>query len=342
MFWSKRDVWKLIVSITGLLLLLIFMIWHPATLVGAHGKTSGLAPTAMVQASPTVDVTATMNALQDDKLRQEIQQLQYQNEQLKNQNSPDVIVWLPEWLRTNVSILLPTLVIVIGGLIGLFRWFGDRSSERKKRAEERFQSVIEGLGSASTSTQVGAAIMLRTFLRSGYEQFYSQTFDLAVAYLRLRNVGPEPEPADSLNQALIRVFRESFPLARDLPGQISIFQAPDALGVRLDRAYLARSDLRNARMPESYLRKANLIAANLSRANMRDANLDGADLDGADLSGSNLTGANLNEVNLQRANLKDARLRRVKGLTKVQLAAYRAKGAIVDEDIQDSPIQPPT
>jgi hypothetical protein len=57
--------------------------------------------------------------------------------------------------------------------------------------------------------------------------FISQAFDLAVAYLRLRNIGPEPEPADSLNQALIRVFRESFPLARDLPEQSS--QSLDAL-----------------------------------------------------------------------------------------------------------------
>jgi hypothetical protein len=49
----------------------------------------------------------------------------------------------------------------------------------------------------------------------------------AYAYLRLRNIGPEPEPADSLYQALIRVFRESFPLARDLPEQSS--QSLDAL-----------------------------------------------------------------------------------------------------------------
>ena len=72
MRWLKIDLWKLIISVTGLLLFLAFIVLVPATLVGAHGKTSGLAPTATVKASPTVDVTATMNALQEEKLSQDI------------------------------------------------------------------------------------------------------------------------------------------------------------------------------------------------------------------------------------------------------------------------------
>src|SRR5438270_13403752 len=92
-----------------------------------------------------------------DSLGQEVQQL-------KNQNEPDFL----GWFRTNAAVLLSTLVVVIGGLIGLFRWFGDRRSEREKRNEERFQTAIERLGSANQATQVGAAITLRTFLGSGY------------------------------------------------------------------------------------------------------------------------------------------------------------------------------
>ena len=92
---------------------------------------------------------------------------------------------------------------------------------------------------------MGAAITLRTFLQPGYEQFYRQAFDLAVAHLRLRKAeasAPEPPsspdhvliipkgsfrqeqqppppttsiPLNSLSQALITVFKESFPLARN-------------------------------------------------------------------------------------------------------------------------------
>ena len=125
--------------------------------------------------------------------------------------------------------------------------------------------------------------MLRTFLRPAYEQFYDQAFDLAVAYLQLRNIDSKPEPPDSLNQALIRVFRESFPLTRDLSERNS--QPSDALGIRLDGAYLARSDLRTIRMLESYLREANLFDADLRAANLREATIVGANVRGADLWG---------------------------------------------------------
>jgi uncharacterized membrane protein YgcG len=71
MRWVKRDSWKLIIPITSLLLFLVFMVWIPATLV---------------------DVTATMNTLQEEKLRQEIQQLESQTQ---NQNN---------WLFTSSTV----------------------------------------------------------------------------------------------------------------------------------------------------------------------------------------------------------------------------------------------
>lgn len=367
MRWLKRDMWKAGITTTGMLLLLVLMVWVPVSAAGVYEGASGSATLGMVtvQVTPTED--ATMTTLNKEKLTQEVQQL-------KNQNKPDPL----GWLLTNASIFLSTLVVVIGGLFGLWRWrvdrqdeqarelkdrqdaqdkeLKDRKAEREKRAEERFQSVVESLGSTSTATQVGAAIMLRTFLRPGYEQFYSQVIDLAVAYLWLRNIGTEPEPPDSFNQALIKVFRESFPLARDWPKQSS--QSPDALGVRLDRAYLVKSDLRSAFMPESHLRKANLVDARLSAINLRDANLSGADLRradlreanlrradlkeanliGADLSSANLSSADLSEANIEDVlSLKDTDLRGVKGLSKEQLEACKARGAIIDEAPPTSP-----
>ena len=121
MFWIKRDMWKLVVSITGLLLFLVFMVWIPATLVGAHGKMSGLAPTATVQASPTIDATATMNALQEEKLRQEIQQLESQTQ---NQNN---------WLFTSSTALIAATAIVIVALFGIYQWAMNRREECRER-----------------------------------------------------------------------------------------------------------------------------------------------------------------------------------------------------------------
>src|SRR6266516_3253859 len=171
MRWLKRKLWNLGIAIAGMLLLLVLMVWVPVSVAGADERTSRLATpvTGPVQATPTEDATVT--TLNKQKLAQEVQQL-------KNQNAPDLL----GWLRTNATVL----VVVIGGLIGLFRWFGDRRSERERRDEDRFQAVVAALGSDNEDAKVGAAIMLRTFLQPGYERFYRQAFYLAVAHLRLR------------------------------------------------------------------------------------------------------------------------------------------------------------
>src|SRR6266702_3946523 len=182
MRWIKRVRWKAGIVIAGLLLLLVLTFWVPVSVAVTYEGASALSKPITVLTTPTEDATVT--ALNKEKLAQEVQQL-------KNQNAPDLF----GWLRTNASIFLSTLVVVVGGLIGLWRWFGDRRSEREKRAEERYQSAVEGLGSEREEARIGAAILLRTFLRPGYEQFYTQTFDLAVAHLRLpRMVAPSKDP----------------------------------------------------------------------------------------------------------------------------------------------------
>jgi len=405
MCWLKWDLWKTGIVIAGILLLPVLVIWIPVSAADAQEGASGFtAPvTITLQATPTEDATVT--ALNKEKLAQEVQQL-------KNQNETDFL----GWLRTNSAILFSTLVVVIGGLIGLFRWFGDRRSEREKRAEERFQSAVEGLGSEREEARIGAAILLRTFLRPGYEQFYIQTFDLAVANLRLPRI---PHPAEdattalpnqskgsyptTLRQALITVFKESFPLARDewiksRKDKSFDLQSLDATGIHLEDAYLVgadlnqvwlrqaylrnvdlrwailynafirgadlreahlrgaklqgadlrETDLRQALMREADLRKVRLWGAKLSKADLREAKLSKADLSnaelghdidliadlsGADLSNADLSEAKLNGVNIEHAlSLKGTNLRGVKGLTKEQLEACKAKGAIIDED----------
>src|SRR6266567_5364663 len=346
MRWLKREIWKAGITIAGMLLLLVFMVWVPGVAARAYERASGLATpvTGTMQATPTEDATVT--ALNKEKLKQEVQQL-------KNQNEPDFF----GWFRTNSAILLSTLVVVVGGLIGFFRWFRDQRSERDKRAEGRFQAVVEGLGSKEIERQVGAAIMLRTFLQPNrdYEQFYRQTFDLAVTHLRLPHVDPnisvsldpdDPDdhvPLGSLNQALITVFKDSFPLARKaLIGKkkphyhYKELEDLDASGIRLDYAFLRHTDLegiwmrdaflshaplRKANLSNAYLTKTNLSDAylryaNLSGARLRDAVLSRALLKGADLRGAYLKGADLREADLREADLDGAILQGAKYNTK--------------------------
>jgi Pentapeptide repeats (8 copies) len=320
-----------------------------------------------VQATPTEDATVT--ALNKEKLEQEVEQLKKQNE-----------LNLFTWLQANTSLLLSTLVIVIGGLIGLWRWLGDRrdehekrrqdqQSEQERRAEERFQAAVAGLIDEKEAAKISAAILLRTFLRPSYEQFYTQIFDLAVANLRLPRIAAPPAdptlplPLTTLSQALIVVFKEAFPLARGQETKSP--QSLDATGIQLDNAYLSRADLKQVWMPQALLRKANLREANLCKAILNGANLNGANLIAADLNGAYLIAASLREADIRQANLigtnlrgadlggaslsgtnlentlslNGTNLRGVKGLTKEQLETYKAKGAIIDEDTKSSSSQ---
>ena len=330
-------------------LLLMLMARTSVLAAGAREEASGSTGpvTVTVLATPTEDATVT--TLNKEKLFQEVKQLE-------EQNKPDLF----EWLRTNASILLSTLVVVIGALIGLWRWLGDRRdehekrredqrTEQEKRAEERFQSAVTGLGDEKEGSRIGAAILLRTFLRPGYEQFYTQTFDLAVANLRLPRTSHPPEdpntplPLSTLSQALIVVFREAFPLARNQNKRSP--ESLDATGIQLDNAYLRGADLKQVWMPQASLRKVDLSGADLSGARLNEADLNrtyfngaklsGADLSGADLrgaklsgadlswaklsgaylSGADLDGANLSEADLSEADLRGANLRGVVGLT---------------------------
>ena len=359
MRWLKRDLWKAGIVIAGTLFFLVLMVWVPVSAAGVREMTSGPAGpvTVTVQATPTEDATVT--ALNKEKLAQEVKQLQ-------EQNKPDPL----GWLRTNVAILFSTLAVVFGGLFGLWRWrvdrqdaqdkelkdrrdaqdkeLEDRKAEREKRVEERFQSAVTGLGDEKEGARIGAAILLKTFLRLGYEQFYTQIFQLVAANLRLPRTPNPPEdpaaplPLTALRHALMMTFMEAFPLARDQekknvrtkladneykvrsthPAPVTISSAEihslNAVGIRLDNGFFWYADLKQAWMAQASLRKtdltgadlseANLYAANLSEAYLWETNLSGATLWQANLYKADLRGTNLSKAYLVEANLSEASL----------------------------------
>jgi uncharacterized protein YjbI with pentapeptide repeats len=349
----------LIICSTMSLLFLTGLPFIPVAAPAAASQPSAKIVLAQAKDTPTV-ADPTVTALEKEQLAQQI-------DQLKNQNN---------WYWTSASTFFSTIALLVAGIFGAIRWFSDRRIERDKRAEERFLTVVTGLGGEREETKVGAAIMLRTFLGSGYQQFHSQAFDLAVANLRLRKAttnqsnNDASEPLTPLAQALVTVFKEAFPLARDLLKQDPRYF--NASEVQLDRAYLSGADLRTIWMPQAYLRDAilnrvdltdallsdtvfvgaelkgaqftnaqlrranlshtTLTGANLSRTKLRGAICIGANFSEADLSGADLPGANLTQTDIEKAkSLNGAKMYNVTGLTQAQQDACVAKGAILNE-----------
>src|SRR6266487_1353356 len=103
-------------------------------------------------------------------------------------------------------------------------------------------------------------------------------------------------PLTTLDQALIVVFKEAFPLARDQEKREPA--SLDATGVQLDNAYLVKADLKQMWGPQASLRRANLSEANLSGADLRGADLSATDLSATDLSGAILMAADLRSLSL--------------------------------------------
>jgi hypothetical protein len=284
----KGDLWKAGMVMAGLLFLLVIMAWIPVAAAGAEVRLPGVATPVTVQATPTVDATVT--ALSKEQLTLQVKQLQ---NQLQNQTN---------WVFSSSNALIAAVTAIIIPFFGIYQWAGnrrdarqkeiaaqdkelaDRKDEREKRAEERFQAAVTGLGDEKEGARIGVAILLRTFLRPGYEEFYTQTFDLAVANLRLPRTPHPPEdpdaalPITTLSQALIVAIKEAFPLARSQSKGSP--QSLDASRIQLDNAFLNGVDLKQVWMRQASLRKVKLRGANLSGASLMETNLSGAKLQG--------------------------------------------------------------
>ncbi len=72
MRWVKRDRRKVVIPLANLLLFLVLMVWIPMS-ANAYEGTLGVAIAGPVQATPTVDATATMTALNEEKLQKDIE-----------------------------------------------------------------------------------------------------------------------------------------------------------------------------------------------------------------------------------------------------------------------------
>ena len=352
MLWARVVLHRSLARTTTVLLFLVVVVY--SLISERHGAaqedTSASTPSAPTSTPVSPDPTVT--ALGKEKLQEEVNALRRGNE--RNMGN-----WLWSNATTIVASILSAIVTMVVAGIGIIQYFrtqryekakvlDDRKEERTKRAEERFKSVTDGLSSKDVATQVGGAVMLRTFVTSDYSDFHPQAFDLTVSHLRLQPLASNmADPLAPVARGLAKVLEEVFPHVRDRdPSSAQRREGMlDASGVYLHRVNLAGADLERIWMPESWLTMTNLTGARLTQANLRGAKLNSsilrgtqfsaASLDGVDLTGAVLTEANLEDSTLVRANLSDAtligaRLNRA-NLTGASLIGASLFGAVLDE-----------
>ena len=230
-----------------------------------------------------------------------------------------VVFWLRylprhEWFGTGLHVAL--LILSIGGAILLHRHAGatlrrDVTAFRWRRPwfdRRTYQAAVAvGLGLVVALVSLSAiegdarrdppsySVVLggiATWVPTAFDRMGYRTF----ANLREANVSTKPatwtglaerrpEEPEKLDKTLVEKARAEFAQVKGAPLRGADLRHADAF-----HAFLAKADLRDAKLQGAYLRAAHLQDADLRRAKLQGADLRRAELQGADLSGAqNLT-----------------------------------------------------
>ncbi len=252
----------------------------------------------------TSSQSMSQTELESEKLRQEIRQLEIENNRL---NSPWQTV-------SSYATLLTAIVAVAGVFITIWKQFLERQRDReqretesKRRFDEEFSSIIANIGSENTSLQVSATISLMTFLRDEYVAFHEQVYLVLLANLKVKH-------KLQINRLLIQAFEKAFRLkVASLAGKGNL-DGFDLTNAHLYRINLEGMDLRNVDIAFAEMELANLEKTNLDRVkgyktNLKKAQFTDASLVEARLAKATLEDAHFHRVNLVSSNLKDTNLR---------------------------------
>src|SRR5438309_4699860 len=104
-------------------------------------------------------VDTLANRLNREKLALEVEKLRVENAN-SERNLASVRGWL-NLLYGNVSVI----VAIALGFVGLLRYVSERREELRKREDQRFEEIVQGLGSLEEQGRISAAVLLPTFLR---------------------------------------------------------------------------------------------------------------------------------------------------------------------------------
>jgi uncharacterized protein YjbI with pentapeptide repeats len=260
--------------------------------------------------------------LQDEKIRQEIQQLQLSNTE-NNAILHNLLAWAP---------FVTALAAIATVGVTLWKQASDLETARSQLEEEhrktrtaneeealrRFDTnlsnVIANLGSGSEVLRVNAAAALATYVKPRYSAFYTDLLIVLTSNLRLQPTEPVARVLrDDLERLLRLIFGDTRDRAEGLPTELDLGRASlrrfDISGINFGKVVIdvAFADLSEARLVDAQLfrlrgREVNLENSYCSRALLGEARLNGL----------RARGAVMHEINLVSATLKDADLRDVK------------------------------
>lgn len=308
----------------------------------------------------------TREELETEKLRQELVQLQLQNDR---ENS----LWgvLPLY-----ATFLTAVVALTGVFITIWKQLDERRRDRDQReteslrhSDEKFMSIIEQFGADSDTVKVNAAVAIQTYLKPEYETFHNSIFLLLLNNLKMTDTVQVVQAFVPVFEKAIRIYLRGFPedgrpaldLTRmqlprvdftdldvtaadfaysncrhaNLSGAIgnrirgfkADFRAARFSGTQLIEARFKESQFGKAQFHDAILHSAFLTESRLQSAEFQRAELQSAHFDGSDLSGAQFQSADINNAFFRDVTVNDITIKSL-------LLAYNWDKAHFDDAVQ--------
>lgn len=201
-----------------------------------------------------------------------------------------------------------------------------RNSEHRRRLQEDFAAIASSLGSESVPVQASAAVSLLSFLQPELEDFHEQVYLLVLANLKV-------DHHREVNKLLIRVFERALRIELRT-GSLERALVLDLASAQLEKVELAGLDLADADLAFANLRYSNLRGANLRRAKGYKLIVEKASLSGVEtqLAEVRFRKAHCAEAQFHDANLVSARFEEA-DLTKTEFQRAKLQSAHLDETV---------
>lgn len=244
----------------------------------------------------------TQDELQAEKLRQEIIQLQLQNNREKS-------VWgvIPLY-----ATFLTAVVAITGVFITIWKQLDERRRDREQReieslrhSDEKFMNIIEQFGAEKDTVKVNAAVSIQTYLKPEYESFHDSIFLLLLNNLKMTD-------NENVVKAFVPVFEKAIRI------YLKKFTETDRTELDLTRMQLLRVDLTGLNLNYADFAYSNCRHANLSEAicyrirgikvDFRSARFSGAKLIEARFKESKFTKTQFHDAYLHSAFIADSQL----------------------------------
>ncbi len=270
--------------------------------------------------------TDSLNILQKQKLKEEIQKLIIENRETQSFWSKFPVI----------GSLVTALVAIFGVLLTIWKQMAQRNLDREQRkseyhqmVDEKFADIVEKIGSDNQSVQASAIVSILSFLKPEYESFHEQVFLILHANLKVPH-------SDQIHRLLISAFEKTLRLVINKFDSDLNFSRMNLTGINISGLQLPYADFAFSVLKLANLRGCNLYRCRGYQTNFEKSNLSGVNFEEARLRKANFNRSICHEINLMHSHLEETRITNVQFQRALLQSAHFEQSIIMNSKFEGS------